>query len=69
MSDFEIYEKSIILIEKVVNDDCSDWKKFLNKDTIKLYYKQEDEKSLYTFYMEKLINAPLFNVISVLAEA
>ena len=68
-SDFEIYQKSIILIQKVINDDVGDWKKFMNKDTIKLFYKQEDKKSLYTFYMEKSINAPLFNVISVLAEA
>ena len=57
------------LIQMVDNGETKDWKKFMDKDHVKLYYKQEGVGSLYTFYMEKIINAPLFNVISVLAEA
>ena len=41
----------------------------MDKEHVKLYYKQEGVGSLYTFYMEKIIKAPMFNVISVLAEA
>ena len=45
------------------------WNKFVNNKDLKIYYRQEDGKSLYTFYCEKLVNAPLFNLVSVLAEA
>ena len=36
---------------------------------MKIWYKQDEGRELYTFYMEKLIEAPLFNVLSILAEA
>ena len=35
----------------------------------KVYYRKEDGKSLYTFYLEKIVNAPIFNLMSVIAEA
>lgn len=57
------------LINKLDKGESYNWKKFMDRDTIKLYYKQEGVGSLYTFYMEKIVNAPLFNLISVLAEA
>ena len=57
------------LIDKIKNDDVKDWKKYVNKDVTKLFYKKEEKNSLFTFYMEKTINASMFNVISILAEA
>lgn len=52
-------------------DEGSDkkWLKFTDYPTLKVYYRLENGRSLYTFYCEKLIQAPLFNVLSVIAEA
>lgn len=45
------------------------WLRFTDYPTLKVYYRLENGRSLYTFYCEKLIQAPLFNVLSVIAEA
>lgn len=46
-----------------------EWFKFTDYPTIKLYYKKEKNRNLYTFYCEKLVEAPLFNLVSIIAEA
>ena len=52
-------------------DEGSDknWLKLTDYPTQKVYYRLENGRSLYTFYCEKLIKAPIFNVLSVIAEA
>lgn len=68
-TDFEIYDETIERVRKIKNDEDDNWKKFANGENLKLFYKQEPGNSLYSFYGEKVIDAPIFNVLSILAEA
>ena len=45
------------------------WHRFTDYPTMKVYYKREEGKNLFTFYAEKLINASAKNVMTVIAEA
>lgn len=65
----EVREKSMNIINQLKEGNSEGWNKFTDYPSIKVYYKKDEVHSLYTFYFEKLINAPIFNVISVLAEA
>lgn len=42
-----------------------------HKDTpdVKIYYKHEDGFRNVTLYMEKVVNAPMINLLAVVAEA
>ena len=68
--DYANAENAIRIVEGLQNGDSQrdEWKKFKNADDFKIYYKKEPDKSLYTFYSEKVINAPVFNLIAVLRE-
>ena len=67
--DFSVFNKSVQIIEQIKKGNTQGWKKFTDRETIKVYYRKEDGKTLYTFYLEKIVNAPIFNLVSVLAEA
>mmetsp|Transcript_31737 Transcript_31737/g.48654 ORF Transcript_31737/g.48654 Transcript_31737/m.48654 type:complete len:103 (+) Transcript_31737:169-477(+) len=67
--DFRIYDESLQRIKAIREGKTDDWHKFTNNETTKLFYKKEDGKSLYTFYCEKIVEAPIFNLISIMAEA
>lgn len=66
--DYQIFNQSIDIIEQIKKGNTQGWKKFLDRET-KVYYRKEDGKSLYTFYLEKIVNAPIFNLMAVIAEA
>jgi hypothetical protein len=44
------------------------WNKFMNGEDLKIFYRKEEGKGIYTFYLEKMAEAPLFNVLSVISE-
>ena len=68
-SDLEVRTHSLNMIKQLKDGNFEGWNKFTDYPSIKVFYKKEEAHSLYTFYMEKLIKAPVFNVVSVLAEA
>ena len=68
-SDLEVREHSLNIIKYLKEGNDEGWNKFTNYESIKVFYKKDEAHSLYTFYLEKLIKAPIFNVVSVLAEA
>jgi hypothetical protein len=45
------------------------WCEFHNKENTKVMYKKEPNNNMLTYYCEQTINAPLKNVIAVIAEA
>jgi len=48
-------------------DKKKEWKKFINHNTIKIYYSNKGSSDECTYYVEKFFNNPIQNVISVLA--
>ena len=57
------------MIQDVKDGVHDGWSKFTNYDSLKVWYKKEEGLDLYTFYCEKLVRAPLFNLLSIIAEA
>lgn len=51
-----------------LSGEMSDWVRHTEKDTTKIFYKKEEGFNGLTIYMEGVINAPLINLFSVLAE-
>lgn len=45
-----------------------DWTKHTDKDDFKVYYRHDKGDKNLTLYLEGLINAPLINLFSILAE-
>ena len=68
-ADFELRDQALDIIGKVKAGVDDSWRKFTNYDSLKVWYKREEGLGLYTFYCEKLVRAPLFNLLSIIAEA
>lgn len=66
--DIKNMEKANKIKQEIDNGETDDWTKVKDSDDLKLLYKQEEGQKLYTFYGEKVINAPLFNLSSILRE-
>lgn len=46
-----------------------EWNKFIDTERTKIYYFREPNRNLYSFYCEKQVDAPMFNVVPIIAEA
>ena len=57
------------MVEQIKKGNNEDWYKFANGEDMKIWYKQEEGKNLYSVYCEKIIEAPIENFLSILAEA
>ena len=57
-----------MVFDKIKSGNHDEWNKTVDGEDLKIYYKKNEGSKLYTFYFEKTANAPLFNVISVMAE-
>lgn len=68
-ADVKLREEALELISLVKAGVDESWRKFTNYDSLKVWYKREPGLGLYTFYCEKLVRAPLFNLLSIIAEA
>lgn len=68
-SDFRVYDQALKMIEYIRNGNTDDWNKFVNGEDMKIWYKQEEGKNLYSVYCEKFIDAPIQNFLAILAEA
>ena len=44
------------------------WIKFKQNEKKKVYYRYEEDMKSLTFYTESVIDAPMFNMFSILAE-
>ena len=66
--DLKNIDKANLIVQEIDNGDTDEWTKVKDTPELKLFYKQEEGQKLYTFYCEKLINAPLFNLASVMRE-
>ena len=40
----------------------------MDSEDLKLYYRKDPNSNLQTFYQEKIVNAPIFDLISILRE-
>lgn len=69
IGDFLIYEDCLTSMGPINEGNLEGWTTFLNNEETKFFYKKEEGRPLYTFFCEKKINAPIFNVLSILAEA
>ena len=65
--DFQIIEEFLEQL-KVKDMEEDGWKKFVDKDTQKIYYQQEPGVPSLTIYLEEVINAPLINLFAILGE-
>lgn len=68
-TDVKLRDQALDLIAQVKAGVDDSWRKFTNYDSLKVWYKREPGLGLYTFYCEKLVRAPLFNLLSIIAEA
>jgi hypothetical protein len=65
MKDFSTIDSMMKLIREGVPPD---WKKFKEKKTSKIYYKQEPGLSQITLYLEEVFEASLINLVAVIGE-
>ena len=52
----------------VLKGDLLGWTQFQSNDEARIYYKMEDGLSCVTTYLETEVDAPLLNILSVIAE-
>ena len=65
----ELKQKTIDIIGQFKRDEIdSSWIKFTNYPTLKLFYRPENNSSLFTFFGEKHVEAPRFNLLSMIGE-
>jgi hypothetical protein len=68
-TDLKTLERSMKYVHMVRNGSYGDeWYKYIDKEDMKILYKQDGGAGLYTFYLEKVVKAPLFDLLSVVAE-
>ena len=68
-TDLETLEKSMKYNTMVRNGSYGDeWYKYIDREDMKILYRQEGNEGLYTFFLEKIVKAPLFDLLSVVAE-
>lgn len=68
MADFEQFDDAMARFNKIRNNEPDDWIQLENKEQLKLKYKLQPGKSLYTFYGVKVVKAPMINLASILLE-
>ena len=56
-------------IQGIADGTDQSWTRHKDTPEVKIFYKQENGFSNMTLYMEKVIRAPLINVLAILAEA
>ena len=53
--DFQLYDDTIMRLQKIKNNEPDDWIKHTDTPKVKLYYKQEPGQQAYTFYTERQV--------------
>ena len=69
MKDVVILQQFREEIRAIADGSDQSWTRHKDTPDVKIFYKIEDGFRNCTLYMEKVINAPLINVLAVLAEA
>ena len=68
IDDYQLIDFSLKRIMGIKKGVSADWYKFIDRQHTKIYYRKETGKTLYTFYFEKYVEAPIFSLISILNE-
>ena len=62
--DFEILDHFLTELR----GDMADWTRYVDTETRKIYWKQENGLKSITVFMEAIYDAPLINLVSILGE-
>lgn len=60
--EFKMYDSAETTIREIEGGDSKEWHTILDSSNTKLKYKQEEGKNSYTFYAERTMELPWFNV-------
>ena len=70
--EIKMLEKDFMILDHFLTElrknDMSNWVKFSEKGSTKIFYRQDPGLKGLTVYLEKVINAPLMHLLAVLVE-